>query len=110
MAKDDIDTSSVVAGLWSAAWQYRWRTLVAVLLLVLAKVAGVVVPLVLKAIVDRFSHPETARIAVGAVSTPVAMRAVSGWLKRSTIALRTSGTTTPATFASTSSITASSVR
>ena len=73
MARDDIDTSSVVAGLWSAAWQYRYRTILAVVLLVLAKVAGVVVPLVLKAIVDRFSHPESARATAGADTAPTIM-------------------------------------
>jgi ATP-binding cassette subfamily B protein len=50
-------TNSVFAGLWQAVWQYRRRTLAALALLVLAKVAAVTVPLVLKAIVDRFSQP-----------------------------------------------------
>lgn len=41
----------------SAAWRHRRRTLLAVLLLVLAKGASVSVPLVLKEIIDRFSAP-----------------------------------------------------
>jgi ATP-binding cassette subfamily B protein len=47
----------VFLGLWTAAWSWRRRTLLALGLLVLAKVAGVCVPLLLKAIVDRFSQP-----------------------------------------------------
>src|SRR5687768_222928 len=49
--------SHVFAGLWRAVWLYRRRTLLALTLLLLAKVAAVCVPLVLKAIVDRFSAP-----------------------------------------------------
>ncbi|WOB06131.1 ABC transporter transmembrane domain-containing protein [Piscinibacter gummiphilus] len=48
----------VLAGLWDAAWLYRRRTLAAIGLLLLAKVATVCVPLLLKAIVDQFSRPE----------------------------------------------------
>ncbi len=48
----------VLAGLWEAAWRYRRRTLLAIVLLVLAKVAAVCVPLLLKGIVDQFSRPE----------------------------------------------------
>ncbi|HEV7915635.1 MAG TPA: ABC transporter ATP-binding protein/permease, partial [Albitalea sp.] len=76
MARDkDIDTASVFAGLWSAAWRYRHRTIAAVLLLVLAKVAGVAVPLLLKAIVDSFSRPQSlATTVVGAgIATVLAM-------------------------------------
>jgi ATP-binding cassette, subfamily B, bacterial len=47
----------VFAELWAAAWRYRRRTLLALALLVAAKLAGVGVPLLLKAIVDRFSTP-----------------------------------------------------
>ena len=57
MARENVSTSSVFAGLWSAAWHYRYRTLSALGLLVLAKIAAVLVPLVLKAIVDEFSQP-----------------------------------------------------
>ncbi|MDQ7744397.1 ATP-binding cassette domain-containing protein [Hydrogenophaga pseudoflava] len=55
----------ILRALGSAAWRHRRRTLLAVLLLVLAKVASVCVPLVLKEIIDRFSAP-------GALSTVVA--------------------------------------
>jgi ATP-binding cassette subfamily B protein len=48
----------VLTGLWEAAWLYRRRTLLAIGLLVLAKIATVCVPLLLKAIVDQFSRPE----------------------------------------------------
>ncbi len=56
MGRND-KTSAVFAGLWQAVWQYRARTLTAVGLLLLAKLAAVVVPLLLKSIVDRFSQP-----------------------------------------------------
>ena len=39
--------------MWQAVWCHRRRTLAAFGLLVLAKIAGVAVPLLLKAIVDR---------------------------------------------------------
>lgn len=55
--------NDVLRGLWAAIWLYRWRTAAAVLLLVLAKVAAVGVPLVLKAIVDHFSQLPTAPTA-----------------------------------------------
>ncbi|WP_280155608.1 ABC transporter transmembrane domain-containing protein [Piscinibacter sp. XHJ-5] len=72
MAREpQINTSGgVFAGLWSAAWQYRYRTLGALALMVLAKVAAVLVPLVLKAIVDRFSRPEGLREVVGSAAGP----------------------------------------
>jgi len=57
---------SVFAGLWAAAWGYRKRTLLALALLVLAKVAAVGVPLLLKAIVDRFSAPGGLAVDAGA--------------------------------------------
>ncbi|MBA3590562.1 ABC transporter transmembrane domain-containing protein [Methylibium sp.] len=59
MSADSINPSTVLAGLWQAVWRYRRRTLAAILLLVLAKAAGVMVPLVLKAIVDRFSAAQS---------------------------------------------------
>ncbi|MBA2722221.1 MAG: ATP-binding cassette domain-containing protein, partial [Methylibium sp.] len=59
MSADSINPSSVFAGLWQAVWRYRRRTLAALVLLVLAKAAGVMVPLVLKAIVDRFSAAQS---------------------------------------------------
>ena len=57
MALDPDLRHKVFQGLWNAAWSYRQRTTLALALLVLAKVAGVCVPLLLKAIVDRFSQP-----------------------------------------------------
>jgi len=69
-----FDRRRVFAGLWAAAWQHRGRAALALVLLVLAKAAGVVVPLVLKAIVDQFSRPDglaepaSAALAAGAAS------------------------------------------
>ncbi|HEX6363987.1 MAG TPA: ABC transporter transmembrane domain-containing protein, partial [Albitalea sp.] len=91
MARDSNDTSSVFAGLWSAAWHYRRRTLAALLLLVLAKVAAVMVPLVLKAIVDRFSDPASVR-APGSESSPTALLVLPVFLLLGYALLRFSGT------------------
>jgi ATP-binding cassette subfamily B protein len=44
------------AELWEVLSQYRWRIAVAVVLLVIAKLATVAVPLVLKQIIDTFSQ------------------------------------------------------
>lgn len=49
--------AGVSKDLWLAAWRFRGRTLAAVVLLVLAKVASVCVPLVFKKIIDLFSVP-----------------------------------------------------
>lgn len=49
--------SGIALALWQAVWRYRKRTALAVLLLLAAKGAGVAVPWLLKAIVDRFSRP-----------------------------------------------------
>ena len=54
----------LMLALWQAAWRHRWRTTAALVLLVLAKVASVCVPLLLKAVVDRFSRPEAMAAAV----------------------------------------------
>ena len=62
---------SVFAGLWAAAWRYRRRTLLALALLVLAKIAAVGVPLLLKAIVDRFSAPGGLAVDAGAAGGPL---------------------------------------
>ncbi|GAB2730280.1 ATP-binding cassette domain-containing protein [Comamonas sediminis] len=48
---------ALAAQLWQAAWRFRGRTVLAVLLLVLAKLASVAVPLVFKKIIDLFSTP-----------------------------------------------------
>ncbi len=60
----------VLQVLWAAVWQDRWRTVAAMILLVLAKVSSIFVPLVLKAIVDRFSRPETLSEPVSAAAAP----------------------------------------
>jgi ATP-binding cassette subfamily B protein len=56
----------VIKGLWEAIWRHRARTLTALTLLILAKITGVAVPLVLKAIIDRFSQPQQMTQATGA--------------------------------------------
>src|SRR5437868_3882325 len=92
MARDKLDTSGVFAGLWSAAWHFRYRTLAALVLLVLAKVAGVIVPLLLKAIVDRFSRPEGLRTPIGTESNPSILLALPVFLLLGYALLRFSGT------------------
>jgi ATP-binding cassette subfamily B protein len=59
---------SVFGELWAAAWKYRRRTALALALLILAKAAGVSVPLLLKAVVDRFSRPESLTESVPAMA------------------------------------------
>jgi ATP-binding cassette, subfamily B, bacterial len=56
----------VIAGLWSAVWQYRRRTALALVLLVVAKIAAVAVPMVLKAVVDHFSGEREQNAAAAA--------------------------------------------
>ena len=68
--------SQVLAGLWSAVWQYRGRTAAALLLLVAAKIAAVLVPLLLKAIVDQFSAQESQSAAAAASTAVPATRVV----------------------------------
>ncbi|WP_051243087.1 ATP-binding cassette domain-containing protein [Azohydromonas australica] len=51
--------ANVFVGLMQAAWQHRNRTILALALLVAAKLAAVAVPLLLKAVIDRFSEPGT---------------------------------------------------
>jgi ATP-binding cassette subfamily B protein len=60
--------SAVYAALARAVWAYRGRTLAALALLILAKLSGVVVPLVFKAIIDRFSD----RAALASPMPPLA--------------------------------------
>ena len=45
------------AELWAVTRHYRWRIAASVLLLIVAKIATVAVPLVLKRIIDAFSQP-----------------------------------------------------
>jgi ATP-binding cassette, subfamily B, heavy metal transporter len=59
-------------------WEFKWRVLVALTLLVAAKLANVAVPLVLKRIVDALD-PQTAILAV-----PLALLAAYGLLRFST--------------------------
>ncbi len=59
-------------------WEFKWRVLVALTLLVAAKLANVAVPLVLKEIVDALD-PQTAILAV-----PLALLAAYGVLRFST--------------------------
>jgi ATP-binding cassette subfamily B protein len=49
---------SALHGLWQVVAGYRWRLVGALFFLILAKVASVSVPLVLKRIVDELSRPE----------------------------------------------------
>src|SRR5438270_5837635 len=50
--------ASVMQDLVKVVLPYRWRVLAAVLLLVLAKIATVCVPLLLKRIIDALSQPQ----------------------------------------------------
>jgi ATP-binding cassette subfamily B protein len=51
--------ANVFVGLAQAAWRHRNRTILALVLIVAAKLAVVGVPLLLKAVIDRFSEPGT---------------------------------------------------
>jgi len=57
MASNDNTGRRVLGALWDAMWRSRKRAAAAALLLVLAKVASVGVPWLLKLVVDRFSAP-----------------------------------------------------
>jgi ATP-binding cassette subfamily B protein len=71
------DRHLVFAGLWEAVWAYRARTLISLALLIAAKVSAVYVPLVLKAIVDRFSRPQEMAAQIGGpVVAPGALHTV----------------------------------
>jgi len=72
-ARQGRSFKAVVSVLWAAAWRFRGRTVLAVGLLLLAKLASVGVPLVLKQIIDRLSTPAelaTAVTASGAAAFP----------------------------------------
>jgi ATP-binding cassette subfamily B protein len=56
--KADPQQQHILRDLWRVVSSYRWRILGAMSFLVLAKVASVAVPLVLKRIVDALSRPE----------------------------------------------------
>ena len=59
-------------------WEYKWRVVIALAFLVVAKLANVGVPLVMKEVVDGLD-PATAIVAV-----PVALLAIYGILRFST--------------------------
>lgn len=60
------DRRRFVAELWQLMRRYRWRIAFSVVLLLVAKVATVAVPLLLKRIIDTFSHPSLpAHLALG---------------------------------------------
>ncbi len=60
----------VARTLWQAVWLDRRRTVAALVLLVLAKLSSVLVPLVLKAVIDRFSRPESLAESVAPAAAP----------------------------------------
>src|SRR4051812_47876040 len=60
------------AELWGVTHQYRWRIALSVALLIVAKVATVAVPLVLKRIIDVFSQPNLPAGPPGAFPAGVA--------------------------------------
>ncbi len=57
-AHSNSEEDKVLSTIWKVIYAYRWRVLGAMLFLVAAKVATVIVPLVLKNIVDALSRPE----------------------------------------------------
>src|SRR6185295_4739835 len=63
-------------------WDFRWRVLLALALLVTAKLANVGVPLIMKEIVDQVNPGLDPRLAV--VAVPVALLAAYGLLRFST--------------------------
>jgi ATP-binding cassette, subfamily B, bacterial len=70
---DRPTTTDVLSGLWEALWPWRWRTLLALLLLIASKLAAVGVPGVLKQIVDHLTP--TMGSNTGAVLSTSAMTA-----------------------------------
>src|SRR5512138_735035 len=63
----------VFLSLWQSVWRHRGRTGAALGLLVLAKIAAVLVPLALKAIVDHFSHTEAQSASAAQAPAPVVL-------------------------------------
>ncbi|BAO92518.1 response regulator receiver protein (plasmid) [Caballeronia cordobensis] len=49
----------IVADLWRAVWAWRYQTAAAIVLMISARLAVVSVPLMLKRVIDEFSHPAT---------------------------------------------------
>lgn len=78
--KPDPDTQDAdprkpfAAELWMVTRHYRWRIAASVALLLVAKVATVAVPLVLKRIIDAFSQP-----SLSGLSTQLALGLLVGY-------------------------------
>ena len=70
-----------IAGLLPYLWDYRWRVLLALILLVCAKLANVSVPLVMKEIVDNLDP------TLAVLSVPIALLVTYGLLRFSTTLL-----------------------
>ncbi|MBC8642703.1 ATP-binding cassette domain-containing protein [Caballeronia sp. EK] len=49
----------IVADLWREVWAWRYQTAAAIVLMISARLAVVSVPLMLKRVIDEFSHPAT---------------------------------------------------
>ncbi|CAL8480531.1 ATP-binding cassette, subfamily B, bacterial (plasmid) [Caballeronia sp. S22] len=49
----------IIADLWRAVWAWRYKTAAAIVLMIGARLAVVSVPLLLKRVIDEFSHPAT---------------------------------------------------
>ncbi|KXV03213.1 hypothetical protein CR51_18700 [Caballeronia megalochromosomata] len=49
----------IVADLCRAVWAWRYKTAAAIVLMISARLAVVSVPLMLKRVIDEFSHPAT---------------------------------------------------
>ena len=73
----------VVAQLWPYLWAYKWRVSFALLALVLAKVAVVCVPIVLKHLVDGLSGLSPSNVQI-AVFVPLALVLAYGALRFAT--------------------------
>src|SRR5581483_3297866 len=69
-----------LASLWSCAWRFRWRVLVAIVLLVIAKLSVVSVALVFKRIVDGLSRPENVAVLPVALLLGYALLRFAGTL------------------------------
>ena len=67
-----------IATLLPYLWEYKWRVVIALAFLVVAKIANVGVPLVMKEVVDGLNAP------AAAVAVPVALLAIYGVLRFST--------------------------
>src|SRR5688500_11899514 len=64
-------------------WEYKWRVVIALAFLVIAKIANVGVPLVMKEVVDGL-NPSGLSPSLQVVAVPVALLAIYGILRFST--------------------------